>query len=575
MAIKFGDELVNQNSDYPIVDATGNNIAGLCYVASFTDGNLSGIPNPKRKTGTIVVAEDTGNLYVWGGGDGSGTNFATAADSDWSAFEPVPKLAATIDVQLDSGLSFGRFENGDQIVVSGTAKNAIEIIRDAVTGFVAPSIDITSSADSYNYSTSARADQAYTLTFDVTNNNQNSVSGSNFAISSIDIKKRNDTGSYVLVETITATSNSNEYATEFGNLNTAGTPTAVSFSYSDTNTLAAGADSADNVDYQIDVLCNDSGGTEVTAAGQFGRDTAENLISIANYAAPSSVGTITRQSAFTAPTGFKTASGTGTVAFVGTSGTTSNCNTVVGDNDWVCQFVVSRNSPLVDISSYTVHRVVDGTESAALVSGSGGVTITGSLAASGGTITVDDAQSASVRENVLWRIKVTDAQGTTTLNSPTVTYLHLGYLGFSTTDNDPTAAAEAAGVVAAQTSAALSEATVEGFSVRKIAASLSTVHQFTGDGSNTIALNAGTNEFLYICYPDSSDLLTTFKAVGAASTLDSDVACSEASSNTAFSEAFNASNISITNVAGLAQNYLAYRSVSPTAFDGSKNYSIF
>lgn len=573
MAIKFGDTLENQNADYPIVDATGNNIAGLAYVEEFTDGNLALIDNSKRKTGTIIVDESTGNLYIWGGGDGSGTSFATAADSDWTAFEPVPKLAATIDVQLDSGLSFGRFENGDQIVVSGTAKNAIEIIRDAVTGFVAPSVNITSAADEYDYSTAQRLNQAYTLTFDVTNNNQNSVSGANFAISSIDIKKRNDNGGYTLVETITATSNGNEYASEFSSLNTAGSPTAVSFSYSDTNTLAAGADADDNVDYQVLVFGNNSAGTEVTASGQFGQDTELNLIDIDNYVAPSSTDTITRQSVFTAPTGFVNSSNS-SVSFVNTSGQTGNVNTVVGDNDWQCVFVVSRQSPLVNISSFAVHRVVNGSESAALVSGAGGVTITGTLGATGGTITLDDAQSASVRQTVKWRIKVTDAQGTTSLDSPTVTYKHLGYLGFSATDNNPTAGAQTGGVVTGTTNAALSESDIEGLSTRKIAASLNDVHLFTGNGSNTIALNAPSNQFLYICYPDDSQLLTQFQAVGASSTLDSDVACSEANSNTAFSEAFTTSPIAIQNVAGLTEDYLVYRSVSPSAFDGSKNYSI-
>ncbi len=577
MAIKFGDKLENQNSDYGIIDATGNHISGLVYVASFTDGNLGNITDDKRKDGTIVVAQDTGNLYVWTGGDAS-ANFATASHADWAAFEEVPKLTTTLNVQLESGLSFGRFENGDSITISGTAKNAIDIIREAVTGYVAPTVDIDSSSTSFQFSTSARLNQSHTLTFDVTNNNQNSVAGTaagdGFAIRSIDIQRRQGSNAYASILGGTLITEDHTTYGTFNDLNTAGTPTAVSFSYTDNDVdIDASEGSSGNYDYKIVVIANNSAGTAQTEV----TDTAANQVSIANYAAPTSTETLTRQSSFAAPTGFKTASGTGNVTFVGTSGTTINCNTVVGDNDWVCQFVVTRNSPLVDISSYTVHRVVDGTESAALSSGTGGVTITGTMGATGGTITVDDAQSASVRETVLWRIKVTDSQTTTSIDSPTVTYLHLGYLGFSTTDNDPTASAITAGVVAATgaSNAALPEATVEGFSVKKIAASLSTVHQFTGDGSNTIALNAGTNEFLYICYPDSSDLLTTFKAVGAASTLDSDVACSEASSNTAFSEAFTTSDISITNVAGLAQNYLVYRSVSPTAFDGSKNYSIF
>ena len=65
MAIKFGDTLENQNTNYPIVDVVGDNIAGIHFVASFTDGNLGDIPVNTRRDGAIVVAQDTHNLYVY------------------------------------------------------------------------------------------------------------------------------------------------------------------------------------------------------------------------------------------------------------------------------------------------------------------------------------------------------------------------------------------------------------------------------------------------------------------------------------------------------------------------------
>jgi len=83
MAIKFGDTLENQNSDYPVVDGTGNNIKGVVYLDSFTDVNLGNIPTTKRATGTIAVAKDTGHVYVYVDADtANGTNQWNDADGD-------------------------------------------------------------------------------------------------------------------------------------------------------------------------------------------------------------------------------------------------------------------------------------------------------------------------------------------------------------------------------------------------------------------------------------------------------------------------------------------------------------
>lgn len=82
MAIKFGDSLENTNSNYPIVDATANHIAGIQYVADFT-GTLS-IPAAFHKKGTIVVDEGDGGVYVWTGADDS-SDFNDTTNAGWVA----------------------------------------------------------------------------------------------------------------------------------------------------------------------------------------------------------------------------------------------------------------------------------------------------------------------------------------------------------------------------------------------------------------------------------------------------------------------------------------------------------
>ena len=580
MAIKFGDTLENQNSAYPVIDLTGGHGAGIQFLAEFTNNNLGNIAVTLRKDGMLVVDKTSGFVYIWKGGDAiaNGNGFNDITDSNWVKLGETPLQTTDIPVQLPGTQSFGRFLNNDTITVLSDGSNALQIIRDAVTGFVVPEGAITSSATNFQFSELARPNQSHTLTFTVKNNNQNSVAGTGtndaFAIRSIDIQRRQGSANFASILGGSLIQSGNTTYGTFNNLNTAGTPADVSFSFTDNDVdIDASEGSSGNYDYRIVIVANDSGGTAVTPSTNVD---GNNQVTIANYQAPTSTDTITRNSSYTAPTGFANANGSGSVTFVGTGNSSSNGNIVVGDNNLGANFTVTRNSPLIDLVSYTVFRVVDGAETQ-ITNSTSGVSITGNVSAASFSVAITDNQSASVRSSVRYRIKVTDQETTTSLDSPLFTYKHLGFLGFSAKDNQPTSAAQTAGVVAATGSnnASLAEAGIEGLSTRKIAASLNQVHQFTGNGSNTISLNAPTDQFLYISYPDTSQLLTKFQAVGASDTLNSDVACTETSSNTAFSNAFTSSNISVTNVAGLSQNYLIYRSVSPTAFDGSVAYSIF
>lgn len=82
MAIKFGDTLENQNSDYPIVDVNGNNVAGIHFISTFSNAQLGAVPTAARREGSIVIAQDTQKLYVFGSSnvaDGSGWNDTTSA----------------------------------------------------------------------------------------------------------------------------------------------------------------------------------------------------------------------------------------------------------------------------------------------------------------------------------------------------------------------------------------------------------------------------------------------------------------------------------------------------------------
>ena len=67
MAIKFGDTLENQNTNYPIVDVVGDNVAGVHIVEDFANDHLIAIPANARRTGSIVIAQDTGKVFIFKG----------------------------------------------------------------------------------------------------------------------------------------------------------------------------------------------------------------------------------------------------------------------------------------------------------------------------------------------------------------------------------------------------------------------------------------------------------------------------------------------------------------------------
>lgn len=129
MAIKFGDTLENQNSAYPIVDVVGDNIAGVHIIDDFANDHLIAIPANARRTGSLVVAKDTGKAYIFTGTGGdiagdnnSGNEWGHAAGTNW-----VPAGSTTLGTPTDGDLT-----DGSPAITSFTANTLIVDAIDAL-----------------------------------------------------------------------------------------------------------------------------------------------------------------------------------------------------------------------------------------------------------------------------------------------------------------------------------------------------------------------------------------------------------------------------------------------------------
>ena len=78
MAIKFGDILQNQNSAYPIVEASNNDIKGVIFHSSLPGD--ADFPN-KRAAGTILVDTSADKMYFYKGADLTNNNWGDS--SNW------------------------------------------------------------------------------------------------------------------------------------------------------------------------------------------------------------------------------------------------------------------------------------------------------------------------------------------------------------------------------------------------------------------------------------------------------------------------------------------------------------
>lgn len=444
MPIKFGDLLENQNNTYAVVDGTNNSVKGLIFATSLPA--TTAYPN-LRAEGCLLVDEDSGAMYIYTG--------PTLNDSDWgnhdnwasfATGDPETQQTDDLPVSIPAGLSFGRFQNGDTISV-GDGKNAIEIIRDAVTSYIAPTAAFDAGAQSsIQYDTEAQT-VTRTIGFSVTNGNQAVVDGDNFAIARVRLWRRKDSGDYILRASTDAADAVDSFdAGTLTALNTDGAVTAVDFDYDDSITTNAGDDG--QFQYKIEVSPNDGSGTAAAAVNVEGLNSNNGVVDMAAYSAPTViVGTALRQDV---SSHFVSGSG-------GTGQIESNTVREKGNIASKVQAKVQCNSPGVPITSIVVERQINNTGGWTAIRTVNNLTLTGqstqyqtfdsvSTASSDNVTDLDttvsgyqDTQnpfpSGSTGANTIrYRVRVNDAETETTIIFTTINLEFPAIVGYSTVD---------------------------------------------------------------------------------------------------------------------------------------------
>lgn len=586
MAIKFGDSLENQNANYPIVDLVANHAKGVLYVDAFENANLAAIPLAKRAQGSVVIIKSTGLAYVFTGTtltDGNGWN--NIGSANW-----VPLGEATqttnLTVQIPAGQSFGKYVNGNVITVGAGGWNALEIIRDAITGFIQPTVLATGNLTSVVYSLSAINNQSHTVSFSVKNNNQSSVqaTGNAFKIKDIKIYRRNVSsspgttiGNYTLVTTI---SSGTAYDAINAVLPSGTQPSAQNFSYTDTINIPAqtvGITTSLNYYYMVIATPYDGAGVEVTAADTAiisnQSDTNNSLfINVADYVAPSASLTISRTSG-TAITGYVNKSGTAI------SITSTSTARMIGDYGSSLSFSIANNNSAIPITSYFIERQLNGGSWSTLVS-------TTAYTSSPVTYTDNSLAATTTYDSIAYRINLISAYGTTSaLGSGSLSFLYPAFVGKLSKDNLPTTAAQSSGVqvLTGAGNVAITGTDITGLSIRKTLVTGSIVHQITDVSAGSISVTTANNEFVYVCIPVDYGASTT-----ATSEITNINKQNEANTITAWStsdpahatvgvvdNAYTNTTVSVTNAMGHIRNYYVYRTNANNAYSSASNLFIY
>ena len=511
MAIKFGDILQNQNSAYPIVDGSNNDIKGVIFSSGLpADADF---PN-KRALGTILVDTSNDKMYFY---TGDNLNDATWGDtSNWSEMaqgsgETVQ--TADIPISIPSGTSFGRFTSADGSIDVGSGSTAMQIIIQALTAYQAPVAAFTGSDLNVGYDTTSQT-VSKTVTFTVKNNNQSVVAGnttgSAFAIREVKLFRKLGSGAYT--EVANATPSVNDFTTDnFAALNNAGTPTNQSFSFTESVTVASG--SADFL-YKVEVTPNDSSGSATTVFEVVGANNS-GRIDCAAYSAPGISNDVTSRA--------NTSS-----HFVGTS--ESDNKREKGNIGTKLLFTITQNTSLVPITGFALKRSINGGAATTILTvGSLSLTansnrlIFDSVATTANNVTGTDTGAAGYTnvtsayptgsidaDTIQYSIVITDEEGTgSSIDVGDVINLEFPALvGYNTqggTDNDPTTLTDG------QMSTAINAIRSGSSSNRPQYEIINT--SGTGDPNfgNGISLTPSGTQFTYIAFPATYNEIDTFQ----------------------------------------------------------------
>jgi len=512
MAIKFGDILQNQNSAYPIVDGSNNDIKGVIFSSGLpANGDF---PN-KRALGTILVDTSNDKMYFYTGNDlenatwGNTNNWSEMAQGSGETIQ-----TEDIPISIPTGTSFGRFTSDDGSIDVGDGSTAMQIIIKALTAFQAPEAAFTGSDLNVGYDTTTQT-VSKTVTFTVKNNNQSVVAdnttSSAFAIREVKLFRKLGNGAYS--EVANATPSVNDFSTNnFAALNTAGTPTNQSFSFTESVSVLSG--SADFT-YKVVVTPNDSAGSATTVFEIAGANNNSGRIDCASYSAPGISGASTTRA--------NTSS-----HFVGTS--ESNNTREKGNIGTKLSFTITQNTSLVPITQFVLKRSINGGAATTILTVSGlnltsnsnrlvfdsvetsANNVTGTDTGAAGYTNVSSAYpTGSIDANTIqYSIVITDQEGTgSSINVGSVINLEFPALvGYSTqggTDNDPTTLTDA------QMSTAINAIRSGSASNRRQYEIINT--SGTGDPNfgTGISLTPSGTQFTYIAFPATYSEIDTFQ----------------------------------------------------------------
>jgi hypothetical protein len=512
MAIKFGDILQNQNSAYPIVEASNNDIKGVIFSTGLpANGDF---PN-KRALGTILVDTSANKMYFYKGADLTNGEWGTT--SNWEVLATGAGETIQTDnlvVSIPDGRSFGRFVNGQTIDV-GSGESAMQIIIDAITSYQAPTGAFDSAAQTaIDYDTAAQSNISRTITFTVTNNNQAVISGSNFTIAKVRLLRKYAGGSYTPIASTLGTDSLPFTSSALSAINTQGTVTAGTFTFNDT--LSTNADDDDHFVYKIEITPNDGSGSATTAVEVEGSNSpADNgFVDVRFYSAPTTGSvSITRQNTSS--------------HFVGDA--EGNFEREKGNIATKIQFTINCNSPLVPITQFKLQRAIDSstfidihTEGSLSENGTSSTfKFYDSVASTANNVTGQDNTPTgftntsaypvdSIDANFIkYRVVFTDDQQTTTLVAYTTINLEFPALvGYSTqggSNNDPSTLTDA------QMSTAINAIRSGSSANRRQYEIINT--SGTGDPNfgAGISLTPSGTQFTYIAYPATYAEIDTFQ----------------------------------------------------------------
>lgn len=397
MPIKFGDSLENQNSNYPIVDLISNHAKGIIYVSSWDNAALQDIPNAKRGQGVVAIVTTSGAAYVYMGTAITNGTFGAITDTNWVPLGEATQ-ASNLTVQIPAANSFGKYKLND--IIPATGWNALEIIRDAVTGYVDPTVTASGNSTTYAFQTTSFTPSGHTVTFNVKNNNRNSIStGNNYKIASVELYRRYNISGTANITDYTLVGDFTANLTE---LNTQGAPgTGTNFSYVHNTATTAGSNN--DFYYAVKVVAYDGSGVAQTPVYIY--NSGSLTITITNYQAPTVTQTNNFQTRVTPSTTVSNESpGTRELGNQGT--------TIAG--------TITRNSPNVPVTGYKIQKSVNGgiftdiaNQTYTLTGNNATYTIT--------TVNLDTTPTnPSTTTSIQYQIVVTDAYNTT-YTTPAVT----------------------------------------------------------------------------------------------------------------------------------------------------------